>query len=94
MIATETIQTTAPAPTRAQPRLPTSHQCVVLLAGLVAGNRYTVASAISSLGIYALSQRCGDLRRLGWQVKDEWRETAAGARIKEYFIPRQGDLLG
>lgn len=57
-----------------------------LLNALLEGKRFTVVSAIDTLGIYALSQRCGDLKRLRWPVRDEWFETSHGARVKRYFL--------
>lgn len=61
-------------------------QCDVLLAALQRGERLTVAVALSQYGVYALSQRMGDLRKLGWHVLDRWVETSSGARVKEYRL--------
>ena len=57
-----------------------------------AGGRLTVASALSQLGIYALSQRCGDLRREGYPVVSRTVETEGGARVSEYYRAIQGEL--
>jgi hypothetical protein len=65
---------------------PTSAQCDALLRSMQQGARYTVASAISSLGIYALSQRCGELRKLGWPIKDQFVTLPNGKKVKEYWI--------
>lgn len=48
--------------------------------------RLTFLDAVDRLGIAALSQRCGELRGLGWPVKDAWRRTVSGATIKEYWL--------
>ena len=51
------------------------------------GKRDTVAGALQKLGIYALSQRCGELRRYGWPIRRQmvrrgWKWVA------EYWIER------
>ena len=43
-------------------------QLGTLLRALQRGQRLTVAVALSEYGVYALSQRMGDLRRMGWPV--------------------------
>lgn len=50
------------------------------------GERLTVASALSSYGIYALSQRCGELwKKCGYPVDSVTIETASGKHVSEYF---------
>ena len=44
------------------------HQLRDILRELQTGRRLTVAVALSDLGVYALSQRIGELRRLGWPI--------------------------
>lgn len=61
-------------------------QCGALLRAFQRGERLTVAEALTRYGVYALSQRCGELRRSGWPIRDEWHESAGGARVKRYFI--------
>jgi hypothetical protein len=39
-----------------------------LLMALKAGKRLTVARALVEHGVYALSQRMGELRRMGWPI--------------------------
>jgi hypothetical protein len=51
-----------------------------------AGERLTVAKALSELGVYALSQRCGDLRRMGWPIQSRTIETNGGAHVSEYWL--------
>lgn len=62
-------------------------QCFELLMAMKnLGKRLTVAVALTEHGCYALSQRMGDLRRMGWPIKDRFIDTAGGARVKEYWI--------
>ena len=49
------------------------------------GHSLTPAQALNELGIYALSQRVGDLRVKGHPIKDEW-VSARGKRFKRYFL--------
>lgn len=48
----------------------------------------TPLDAALSVGIFSLSQRCGELRRRGVVVIDKWVTTRGGSRIKAYRIPR------
>ena len=48
-----------------------SPQCKTLLEALKSGKTLTVAEALTKYGVYALSQRCGELRKLGYPVKSE-----------------------
>lgn len=67
---------------------PRGSQCYELLMAMQQGARLTVAVAMTRHGVYALSQRCGELRReYGWPIKSRWVETAGGAKVKEYFLP-------
>lgn len=51
------------------------------------GERLTVAVALSKYGVYALSQRVGELKRkYGWPVKSRMVETNGGAHISEYWL--------
>jgi hypothetical protein len=50
------------------------------------GKRLTVAKALSEHGCYALSQRIGELKRMGWPIRDRFIRTVGGATIKEYWI--------
>jgi hypothetical protein len=47
---------------------------------------YTSLEAAQKLGVWALSQRCGELRRQGVKVLDKWVTTETGKRIKAYRI--------
>ena len=50
------------------------------------GERLTVAEALSKYGIYALSQRCGELaRKWSYPVDSRTVETPTGKHISECF---------
>ena len=49
------------------------------------GERLTMLTAINKYGIGALSQRCGDLYRMGYPVDSEFIKTPLGKSVKEYF---------
>lgn len=57
-----------------------------ILMYLEKGGRLTVAKALTELGVYALSQRCGELRKQGWPIQSRTIETNGGARVSEYFL--------
>lgn len=62
-------------------------QCYALLLAFQRGERLTVAAALSKYGVYALSQRCGDLRRkYGWPILSKTVTVPSGAKISEYFL--------
>lgn len=59
-------------------------QTDLLAAAFDRGEALTVASALSLYGIYALSQRCGDLRREGYPVQSEMISLPSGKHCKQY----------
>jgi hypothetical protein len=61
-------------------------QLGTLLRALQRGERLTVAVAMSEYGVYALSQRMGDLKRMGWPVQSRAVSTNSGKRISEYSM--------
>ena len=63
-------------------------QCEIILAHLEAGGSLTVAEALQSMGVYALSQRIGELKRRGVPIKAERVETAGGATVARYTLAR------
>lgn len=67
---------------------PAGSQCAELLEQMQHGERYTVKRALAELGIYALSQRCGDLRRkYHWPIKS--RMVPVGeSTVAEYWLER------
>lgn len=48
----------------------------------------TALEAAHEVGVLALSQRCGDLRRAGVCVVDRWIKTSSGKRVTAYRISR------
>lgn len=59
-------------------------QLLILQSAFDRGESLTVAEALSRYGIYALSQRAGDLRREGYPVISETEVTPTGKRIARY----------
>lgn len=57
-----------------------------LLMAMKQGKRLTVARALTEHGVYALSQRVGELKRMGWPILSRTIETAGGARVSEYWM--------
>ena len=48
------------------------------------GERLTVADALTRYGIYALSQRCGELSKV-YALDSKTVRTPSGKHVKEYF---------
>jgi len=66
---------------------PRGSQLYELLMAMQQGERLTVATAMAHHGVYALSQRCGELRReYGWPIRSRFIETNGGAKVKEYWL--------
>lgn len=61
-------------------------QCDKLCEWFAAGRTLTVAEALTQLGIYALSQRVGELKRQGVPIEADMVETAGGARVARYRL--------
>jgi hypothetical protein len=59
-----------------------------LLKAFKRGERLTVAVALERYGIYALSQRCGELRRQGWPVVSEMVALESGKRVAQYRMDK------
>lgn len=74
-----------------QPTYPMSSQKQLwaLLGALGRGERLTVASALAEYGCYALSQRMGELKVLGWPVRSQRIKVASGKSVCEYTMPDQ-----
>jgi hypothetical protein len=61
-------------------------QLQVLADALDRGERLTVAVALERYGVYALSQRMGELsRKWGYPVDSRTIETPTGKHVSEYF---------
>jgi hypothetical protein len=61
-------------------------QSHILLTALFDGEKLTVSYALEKYGVYALSQRMGELIRFGWPVKKVWKTVRSGKRVMEYFL--------
>lgn len=59
-------------------------QLGTLLQALQRGENLTVAQALTQYGCYALSQRIGDLKRMGWPVLTLTITTNSGKRVAQY----------
>lgn len=46
----------------------------------------TPLEAVHAVGLYSLSQRCGELRRAGVNVISRWVKTPSGSRVKAYRV--------
>lgn len=46
----------------------------------------TPITALERCGCFSLSQRCGEFRRAGLNVRDKWVSLGNGKRIKAYRI--------
>jgi len=70
------------------------NQCEQLLEAMKRGESLTVADALSRYGVYALSQRCGELIKQGHPVKVEMITVLSGKRVAKYSIPQgQQEML-
>jgi hypothetical protein len=61
-------------------------QCEELLAAFRRGEELTVAEAMGRYDIFALSQRCTDLRKAGYPVTSEMIVVASGKRVARYRL--------
>ncbi len=68
----------------------TQHE--ILIVHFDSGKSLTVAEALSRYGIYALSQRVGDLKRKGIDIQVEMVE-ANGKRFARYYKKISGELF-
>lgn len=66
----------------------TNTQHYKLLRAFERGEQLTVAEALTQYGVYALSQRVGELKRMGWPIVSEPFETSGGARVARYRMQR------
>jgi hypothetical protein len=57
-----------------------------LLMAMQCGARLTVAKALNEYGVFALSQRCTELRKMGWPIKSNMVKLPSGARVAEYWM--------
>ena len=60
-------------------------QLTTLMEAFDRGESLTVARALNEYGVYALSQRCGELWRHGYPVESRTIKTPSGKHVSEYF---------
>ncbi len=65
---------------------PAESQCGQILRALQRGERLTVLTALTDYGVMALSQRAGELKRMGWPVQSRMIEVPSGKRVAEYWL--------
>jgi len=61
-------------------------QCYRLLRAFQYGERLTVRSALAVYGIYALSQRVGELKRMGWPIQSRTLRVGSATHVCEYRL--------
>ena len=61
-------------------------QCEELLQAFKRGERLTVGDALSRYGVYALSQRVGELKRNGVEINSKIVTLPNGKRIAQYWL--------
>ena len=57
-----------------------------ILVYLQAGGRLTVGKALLELGVYALSQRVGELKKQGWPIQSRVLKTGPKTYVAEYWL--------
>lgn len=66
---------------------PRGSQCYELLMAMREGVRLTVKLAIQKYGVYALSQRVGELKRkYGWPIRSQIIELGPRTHVAEYWL--------
>lgn len=69
-------------------------QCERILAILESGHSLTPLTALQSIGCMALSQRCGQLRRRGYNVVAEMvHDPVSGKRYASYHLAREAEPI-
>ena len=64
-----------------------STQCHEILLYLQRGGKLTVAKALTEFGVYALSQRIGDLKRTyGWPIQSKAVKVGPKTYVSEYWL--------
>lgn len=65
---------------------PKGSQKYALLMAFKNGERLTVLTALERYGVFALSQRCGELIRSGWPIQSRTIRTHTGKAVSEYWM--------
>ena len=73
-------------------KYPTAYKTLRVLEALTRGERLTVARALQDLGVYALSQEVGRLKKLGWKIDGCMMRTSPGVMVKEYWLAARDGL--
>ena len=60
-------------------------QSETLMEAFDRGEKLTVLSALTKYGIYALSQRCGELGKMGYPVESETIKLPSGKSVSLYY---------
>jgi hypothetical protein len=68
--------------------LSSQKQLWTLLEALRRGERLTVANTLDQYGVYALSQRMGELKKLGWPIESKMIEVFSGKRVAAYWLTK------
>lgn len=69
-----------------EPTRPTARKTLAILEALERGERLTVATVLEQYDVYALSQECGRLRKLGWSVESDFIEVSPRVWVKQYQL--------
>lgn len=69
-----------------------SPQCQMILGALERGQTLTVAKAMKEFGVYALSQRCTELRRMGYPIQS-YMIQVGDKHVAEYKLGELHDRL-
>lgn len=67
---------------------PEGKQHYRLLVAFQRGESLTVGEALAKYHVYALSQRVGELKKMGWPIKSEIVKTNGGARVSRYWLDK------
>jgi hypothetical protein len=60
-------------------------QAEILMDAFDRNEKLTVLSALTKYGIYALSQRCGELNKMGYPVASETIKLPSGKKVSMYY---------
>ena len=74
-----------------EPKRPLTGQQDILMKEFKAGRSLTVMVAHTCYGIASLTSRVAELRKLGYNIEDEWRTDRFDRRYQVYFIREYKD---
>lgn len=61
-------------------------QHIMILRYLRDGGKLTTLQALQMFGVMALSQRIGDLKKMGWPIKSQTIKTETGKHVAQYSL--------